>query len=106
MRTLYNHNEVMSRIRMKYTKTVAEEVKRGEKEVVLHHMNSVDRSNKTIYRTLLPSELTNVTVSDFWNSLPRNHDGVLVGAAFPVLLVVCVRKKSTVTVRDTQYEML
>ena len=65
---------------------VKDDLKKGKKTIILTHTNNKNRSIQ--YARYRGADLQDIGVGPMWWNLPKDNNGFLDGAAFPILLMV------------------
>ena len=86
--SIYSDSNVRSRVRSGFNATTKREVESGRKELVLTYRN---HANERVYFQYPVKDLFMYNVSDLIESIPRDNNGPIDGAAFPITLVIETR---------------
>ena len=89
LKTFYEDDAVQKRVRSGFSDSVADLVRNGEEELVINYRNN---QNMQLYQQMPVKHLHTFKVSDLLASIPRDNNGPIAGAAFPVLLLVETRE--------------
>ena len=83
---LWNTDDSKKTLRTGFPDSVVTAVMDGKKYLMLSHVNGIDPSR--VYNSYPISKLQDYKLSDIWLGLPRDSNGFLDGAVFPVLLLL------------------
>jgi hypothetical protein len=93
--SLYDDVQVKSTVRSNFTNHVMDQMQRGGSTLKLFHRNNNDEN--TIHSVFSVAELGNITVDSFLASIPRNNEGPIPGAAFPIHLSISIEEDSAIS---------
>ena len=86
--SIYNNSNVKARVRNGFNSETKRAVESGKKELILTYRNF---TNERVYCQYLVKDLFLYRIRDLIASIPRDNNGPIDGAAFPITLVIDTR---------------